>query len=86
MYSGCCKSLQSIRIPDSVTSIGDSAFNNCTSLQSITITTQEKDPDLSREKIEYVLDALSKYLKEISLRVPIGYEDALLLIEKSVTM
>ena len=30
-------SLQSITIPDSVTSIGDSAFENCLSLQSVTI-------------------------------------------------
>ena len=33
----CCYSLTSITIPDSVTSIGDGAFENCTSLTSITI-------------------------------------------------
>ena len=32
-----CSSLQSVTIPDSVTSIGDSAFSECSSLQSITI-------------------------------------------------
>lgn len=67
-----CTSLQSIVIPDSVTTIGESAFQDCISLQSITITTQEKDPGLSRGRIEYLLQALSEYSKEISLRVPIG--------------
>jgi hypothetical protein len=33
----CCKSLQSIVIPNSVTSIGHSAFQDCASLQSIVI-------------------------------------------------
>ena len=32
-----CSSLQSVTIPDSVTSIGDSAFWGCSSLQSVTI-------------------------------------------------
>ena len=32
-----CSSLQSVTIPDSVTSIGDSAFSCCSSLQSVTI-------------------------------------------------
>ena len=32
-----CKSLQSITIPNSVTSIGDEAFSGCRSLQSVTI-------------------------------------------------
>ena len=32
-----CSSLQSVTIPDSVTSIGDSAFMNCSSLHSVTI-------------------------------------------------
>ena len=35
-YSNC-KSLQSVTIPDSVTSIGNWVFSNCKSLQSITI-------------------------------------------------
>ena len=35
-FSGC-KSLQSITIPNSVTSIGNSAFSSCESLQSVTI-------------------------------------------------
>lgn len=59
-------------IPDSVTEIGIRAFNGCTSLQSIEIVTQEKEPDLSLERIEYLLQALSEYSKVISLRVPIG--------------
>lgn len=67
-----CSSLQSIEIPDSVTQIGKSAFSGCSSLQSIEIVTQEKEPDLSLEKIEYLLQELSKYSKEIHLRVPIG--------------
>lgn len=67
-----CTSLQSIKIPNSVASIGDDAFAYCISLQSITIATQEKRPDMSREKIEYLLQELSEYSKEISLRVPIG--------------
>lgn len=67
-----CTSLQSIVIPDSVIKIVDLAFTFCTSLQSIAIATQEKDPDLSREKIEYLLQELSKYSKEIHLRVPIS--------------
>ena len=33
----CCKSLQSITIPNSVKSIGNSAFCSCKSLQSVTI-------------------------------------------------
>ena len=67
-----CTSLQSIVIPDSVTTIAHNAFCDCISLQSITIATQEKRPDMSREKIEYLLQELSEYSKEISLRVPIG--------------
>ena len=70
-FSGCT-SLQSIEIPNSVTEIGYSAFGGCTSLQSIEIVTQEKEPDLSLERIEYLLQALSEYSKEFSLRVPIG--------------
>lgn len=67
-----CIRLQSIVIPDSVTTIGESAFQDCISLQSITIATQEKEPDLSLERIEYLLQALSEYSEGISLRVPIG--------------
>lgn len=67
-----CTSLQSIVIPDSVTTIAHNAFCDCLSLQSIAIATQEKRPDMSREKIEYLLQELSEYSKEISLRVPIG--------------
>ena len=59
-------------ILDSVTEIGDYAFSGCTSLQSIEIVTQEKEPDLSLERIEYLLQALSEYSKVISLRAPIG--------------
>lgn len=71
-----CSGLQSISIPDSVTKIGDLAFVYCKSLQSITITTQAKDPGLSRGRIEYLLRALSEYSKEFSLRVPIGRGNA----------
>ena len=70
-FSGCT-SMQSIEIPNSVTEIGYSAFGGCTSLQSIEIVTQEKEPDLSLERIEYLLQALSEYSKVISLRAPIG--------------
>ena len=71
-----CENLKSIVIPDSVTKIEECAFGGCGSLQSITIVTQEKDPDLSRERIEYLLQALSEYSKEFSLRVPINCEEA----------
>ena len=67
-----CNSLQSIVIPDSVTEIGRWAFAHCSSLQSIEIVTQEKELDLSLERIEYLLQALSEYSKVISLRAPIG--------------
>lgn len=67
-----CTSLQSIVIHDSVTEIEFAAFGHCTSLQSITIATQEKEPDLSLERIEYLLQTLSKYTKGICLKVPIG--------------
>ena len=70
-FSGCT-SLQSIEIPNSVTEIESHAFSCCTSLQSIDIVTQEKEPDLSLERIEYLLQALSEYSKEFSLRVPIS--------------
>lgn len=67
-----CSSLQFIVIPDSVKYIRDDVFYGCTSLQSITIETQEKEPEMTHERIEYLLQALSEYSKEISLRVPIG--------------
>lgn len=67
-----CTSLQLIVIPDSVTEIEECAFGGCGSLQSITIVTQEKDPDQSRERIEYLLQSLLEYPKEFYLKVPIG--------------
>lgn len=67
-----CSSLQFIVISDSVKYIRDDVFYGCTSLQSITIETQEKEPEMTHERIEYLLQALSEYSKEISLRVPIG--------------
>lgn len=67
-----CVGLQSVVIPDSVTKIWSSAFSDYTSLQSIEIVTQEKEPDLSLERIEYLLQALSEYSKVISFRFPIG--------------
>lgn len=63
-------------VPDSVTLIGWWAFNGCTSLKSIEITTQEKQPSLSCERIERILKILSEYSKEFSLRVPIGCGNA----------
>ena len=58
-------------VPNGVTMIGEHAFSY-SGLQSITITTQEKEPGLSLERIEYLLLVLSDYSKEFSLRVPIG--------------
>ena len=63
-------------IPNGITEIGRFAFSGCTSLQSIEIVTQEKELDLSLERIEYLLQALSEYSKEFSLRVPISCDDA----------
>lgn len=71
-----CTSLESIVIPDSVIEIDEWAFSYCYSLQSITIVTQEKDPDQSRERIEYLLQSLLEYPKEFYLKVPIGCDDA----------
>lgn len=75
VFSGCT-SLESIVIPDSVIAIDEWAFSYCYSLQSITIVTQEKDPDKSRERIEYLLQSLFEYTKEFYLKVPIGCDDA----------
>ena len=65
-------SLHSIIIPDSISFIEHGALSDCKNLQLITIKTEKKDPDMSREKIEYLLQALSEYSKELFLRVPIG--------------
>ena len=67
--------LKSMAVPNGVTMIGEHAFSY-SGLQSITITTQEKAPGLSLERIEYLLQALSEYSKEFSLRVPISCDDA----------
>lgn len=75
VFSGCT-SLESIVIPDSVIAIDEWAFSYCYNLQSITIVTQEKDPDQSRERIEYLLQSLFEYPKEFYLKVPIGCDDA----------
>ena len=75
VFSGCT-SLESIVIPDSVIAIDEWAFGGCYNLQSITIVTQEKDPDQSRERIEYLLQSLFEYPKEFYLKVPIGFDDA----------
>lgn len=75
VFSGCT-SLESIVIPDSVIAIDEWAFGGCYSLQSITIVTQEKDPDQSRERIEYLLQSLFEYPKEFYLKVPIGCGNA----------
>lgn len=68
-----CEYLQSIVIPDSVTKIEAWAFANCY-LQSVTIKTLEKEPNLSYKNIQFILQALSEISKplEINLRVPIG--------------
>ncbi len=55
-YNGC-KSLQSVTIPDSVTSIGDSAFEDCSSLQSIIISHKTYD------RLEAELQGLSSEIK-----------------------
>lgn len=72
MFSGC-HSLQLIEIPDGLIVIEDNVFEDC-ALQSVTIKTLEKDPNLSYKNIQFILQALSEILKplEINLRVPIG--------------
>ena len=49
-------------------------------LQSVTIKTLEKDPNLSYKNIQFILQALSEISKplEINLRVPIGCDYAYL--------
>ena len=71
-FSGC-GSLQSIEIPDELIVIEDDVFEDC-DLQSVTIKTLEKDPNLSYKNIQFILQALSEISKplEINLRVPIG--------------
>lgn len=68
-----CTRLETIVIPDSVTKIEAWAFANCY-LQSVTIKTLEKEPNLSYKNIQFILQALSEISKplEINLRVPIG--------------
>ncbi len=44
-------SLHSIIIPDSISFIEHGALSDCKNLQLITIKTEKKDPDMSREKI-----------------------------------
>lgn len=72
LFSGC-HSLQSIEIPDELIVIEDDVFEDC-DLQSVTIKTLEKDPNLSYKNIQFILQALSEISKplEINLRVPIG--------------
>ena len=71
-----CEHLQSIEIPDELIVIEDDVFEDC-DLQSVTIKTLEKDPNLSYKNIQFILQALSEISKslEINLRVPIvcGY-------------
>lgn len=72
LFSGS-HSLQSIEIPDELIVIEDDVFEDC-ALQSVTIKTLEKDPNLSYKNIQFILQALSEISKplEINLRVPIG--------------
>lgn len=72
LFSGS-HSLQSIEIPDELIVIEDDVFEDC-DLQSVTIKTLEKDPNLSYKNIQFILQALSEISKslEINLRVPIG--------------
>lgn len=76
LFSGC-HSLQSIEIPDGLIVIEDNVFEDC-DLQSVTIKTLEKDPNLSYKNIQFILQALSEISKplEINLRVPIGCGNA----------
>lgn len=72
LFSGC-HSLQSMEIPDGLIVIADNVFEDC-DLQSVTIKTLEKDPNLSYKNIQFILQVLSEISKslEIHLRVPIG--------------
>ena len=53
----CCSSLQSVTIPNSVTSIGDGAFWWCKSLQSVIISHKTYD------RLKFKLEDFSSKIK-----------------------